>query len=330
MAITQAQQKTVHYPCSDGKPMAETPEHLEAMVYLVAALQAYFAQRKDVYVAGNQFMYWVEGNPRQRVAPDVYVVFGVSKTPPRPTWKVWEEGKAPDVIIELTSRKTASEDLGRKHRLYQRLGVKEYIMIDVTREYLIEPVMLHRLVGEEYQSVPNERPNDREWWVHSELLGLSIVVRAEDTGYVVRLWDSVGQRCLPTLQQSVEEVLEAYHQLEEARRMVEEREQLLESARQRVEEEKRRAAEEARRAEAERRRAEEEARRAEEQARRAEEEARRAEEQARRAEEEARRAEEQARRAEEEAMARAALEAKLREMEEELRRLRATRGRTDG
>jgi Uma2 family endonuclease len=288
MAITQAQQKTVHYPCSDGKPMAETPEHLEAMLYLVAALQAYFAQRKDVYVAGNQFMYWIEGNPRQRVAPDVYVVFGVPKTPLRPTWKIWEEGKAPDVIIELTFRKTASEDLGRKHRLYQRLGVKEYIMIDVTREYLIEPVILHRLVGEEYQTVRNDRPNDREWWVHSELLGLSVVVRAEDNGYVVRLWDPVGQRFLPTLQQSVEEVLEAYHQLAEARRMVQEREQLLEAARQRVEEEKRRAAEEARRAE-----------------------------------EEARRAEEQARRAEEEARARAALEVKLREMEEELRRLRA-------
>jgi Uma2 family endonuclease len=303
--------------------MAETPEHLEAMLYLVAALQAYFAQRKDVYVAGNQFMYWIEGNPRQRVAPDVYVVFGVPKTPLRPTWKIWEEGKAPDVIIELTSRKTASEDLGRKHRLYQRLGVKEYIMIDVTREYLIEPVILHRLVGEEYQTVRNERPNDWEWWVHSELLGLSIVVRAEDTGYVVRLWDPVAQRFLPTLQQSVEEVLEAYHQLEEARRLLEEGERLLEAERLRVEEERRRVEEE-------RLRAEEQARRAEEQRLRAEQEARRAEEEARRAEEEARRAEEERLRAEQEARARAALEARLREVEEELRRLKGNRERAEG
>jgi Uma2 family endonuclease len=267
--------------------MAETPEHLEAMIYLITALQAYFAPREDVYVAGNQFMYWIEGNPHQRVAPDVYVVFGVPKRPPRPTWKVWEEGKAPDVIFELTSRSTAGEDLDRKYRLYQRLGVREYIMIDVTREYLIEPLMLYRLVEREYQQVPNERPNDREWWVTSEQLGLRILVRAEDEGYQVRLWDPVQQAFLPSIREATEEMLKLYAQLEEARR---------------------------REAEA--------TRLAEEKARRAEEEARRAEEEARRAEEEARRAEEEARRAEEEARLRAELEARVREMEEELRRLK--------
>lgn len=236
MAVTQV----VHYPCSDGKPMAETPEHLEAMIYLITALQAYFAQREDVYVAGNQFMYWIEGNPHQRVAPDVYVVFGVPKTPPRPTWKVWEEGKAPDVIFELTSRSTAGEDLDRKYRLYQRLGVKEYIMIDVTREYLIEPVILHRLVGREYQQVPNERPNDREWWVTSEQLGLRIMVRAEDEGYLVRLWDPVQQVFLPSVREATEATLQLYAQLEEARRREAEATRL-------AEEEARRAQEEARR-----------------------------------------------------------------------------------
>ncbi len=234
--------------------MAETPEHLDAMIYLITALQAYFAERDDVYVGGNQFLYWIEGNPRQRVAPDVYVVFGVPKRPPRPTWKVWEEGKAPDVILELTSRSTAGEDLDRKYRLYQRLGVKEYILIDVTREYLIEPVLLHRLTGEEYQQVPNERPNDREWRVTSEQLGLQIVVRAEDEGYLIRLWDPVRQQMLPSPQEVTEEILQLYEQMEEMR--------------QREAEARRRAAEEARRAQEEARRAEEEARRAEEEARR--------------------------------------------------------------
>lgn len=253
MAITQAR-GVVHYPCSDGKPVAETPEHLEAMIYLIAALQAYFADRQDVYVAGNQFMYWIEGNPRQRVAPDVYVVFGVPKRPPRPTWKVWEEGKAPDVIIELTSRSTAGEDLDRKYRLYQRLGVKEYILVDVTREYLIEPVLVHRLVGEEYQQVPNERSNDREWRVTSAQLGLQIVVRAEDEGYLIRLWDPVRQQMLPSPQEVTEEILQLYEQMEQMR--------------QREAEARRRAEEEARRAEEEARRVQEEARRAEEEARR--------------------------------------------------------------
>ncbi|GBC95113.1 hypothetical protein HRbin16_00900 [bacterium HR16] len=55
MAISQAIE-TVSYPVSDGKPMVETPEHLEAMLYLLDALMRYFAGREDVYVAGNQFM----------------------------------------------------------------------------------------------------------------------------------------------------------------------------------------------------------------------------------------------------------------------------------
>ncbi|MEJ5252075.1 MAG: Uma2 family endonuclease [Chthonomonadetes bacterium] len=225
MAITQTA-KAVHYPDSDGKPMAETPYHLEAMVYLIAALQAYFAHRQDVYVAGNQFMYWVEGNPRQRVAPDVYVAFGVPKTPLLPTWKVWEVGKAPDVIIEVTSRSTAAEDLGRKYELYQRLGVKEYFLVDVLREYLSGAVLLYRLQGREYVRVLPERANSEEWRVHSEQLGLDVCVRWEEDRYRVRLYDPVSGRYLPTLE-------------EEARRAEEEAQRAEEEARARAEAEAR-------------------------------------------------------------------------------------------
>ena len=209
MAVAQPK-RVVHYPESDGKPMAESPEHLEAMLYLIDALQRHFAERHDVYIAGNQFLYWVEGNPSQRVAPDVYVAFGVPKRPWRATWKVWEIGKAPDVIIELTSRSTAGEDLDRKYRLYQRLGVKEYILIDVRREYLIEPVILHRLVESAYQQIPTEHPSDREWRVHSEQLGLEVVVRAEDDGYTVRLFDQERGRTIPTGMELQAEAIEAH------------------------------------------------------------------------------------------------------------------------
>ncbi len=224
MATVQTQ-RPVHYPESDGKPVAETPEHLEAMLYLIDALQRYFAGRRDVYVAGNQFLYWVEGNPSQRVAPDVYVAFGVPKRPWRATWKVWEIGKAPDVIIELTSRSTAGEDLDRKYRLYQRLGVKEYILIDVRREYLIEPVILHRLVGGAYQQMPTEHLGDREWRVRSELLGLEVVVRAEDEGYQVRLFDPMRGRTIPTGMELAEQAAEMEARLRELEAKLQQREE---------------------------------------------------------------------------------------------------------
>jgi hypothetical protein len=66
MSITRAG-RVVHYPHSDGKPMAETPQRLEAMIYLITALQTHFAPRQDVYVSGNQFLYWIEGSASRRM-----------------------------------------------------------------------------------------------------------------------------------------------------------------------------------------------------------------------------------------------------------------------
>jgi hypothetical protein len=160
---------------------------------------------------------------------------------------VWEEGKAPDVIFELTSRSTAGEDMDRKYRLYQRLGVREYILVDVTREYLIEPVILYRLIGREYQQAPNERRGDREWRATSELLGLHVTVQAEDSGYVVRLWDPAQQRLLPSAREATAEAMQLQEQLQQVR--------------MREEEAIRRAQEEAWRAEKAALMAEEEARR---------------------------------------------------------------------
>lgn len=53
----------VYYPESDGQPMAETGLHVQAMVDLLAALWIRYEGTPDVYVAGNQFLYYVEGNP---------------------------------------------------------------------------------------------------------------------------------------------------------------------------------------------------------------------------------------------------------------------------
>ncbi len=51
----------IHYPSSDGKPMAETDFHVEAIHLLLDALNDFFADRNDVYVSGNTFWYWREG-----------------------------------------------------------------------------------------------------------------------------------------------------------------------------------------------------------------------------------------------------------------------------
>ncbi|MGQ9540053.1 MAG: Uma2 family endonuclease [Armatimonadota bacterium] len=116
----------------------------------------------------------------------MYVVFGVPKTPLRPLWKVWEEGKVPEVIMEVSSRSTAPEDFGTKYSPYEQLKVKEYFLIDITREYLKEPLITYRLQGTAYVEVPCEQTGEQEWRAYSEQLGLYVAVRWEDDRYRAR------------------------------------------------------------------------------------------------------------------------------------------------
>src|SRR5687768_15023075 len=134
VAYKRPREREVYYPEGDGKPMAETDVHRDLMVYFIEALKRWF-EREDVYVSGNILLYYEEGNPRLRVSPDTLVAFGLSPGTRR-TYKVWEEGKAPDLVIEVTSKGTRNEDRVKKAALYAQLGVREMWLVDPLREYL--------------------------------------------------------------------------------------------------------------------------------------------------------------------------------------------------
>ena len=121
MATTRrsATKRTVEYPTSDGKPMAETDVHRKDMVDLIATLDDYFATDPQVYVSGNLLLFYEEGNRRKHIAPDVLVVRGVPKLPLRKYYLLWEEGQGPDLVIELTSKTTRREDREKKLVLYR-------------------------------------------------------------------------------------------------------------------------------------------------------------------------------------------------------------------
>ena len=146
-------ERTVIYPESDGKPMAETDIHRKLMTHLIEMLENHFRNRSDVYVSGNLLLYYEPGNPKKSVAPDVFVVLGVEKKLRR-TYLLWEEGKGPDVVIELVSKSTYRHDLSGKKDLYaQVLGVKEYYLYDPDRLYLTPSLQGYRLVGESYRAI---------------------------------------------------------------------------------------------------------------------------------------------------------------------------------
>jgi len=143
--------KSVYYPESDGKPMGETDLHRDEMIRELELLRRYYAGQ-TVYVSGDLLLYYQQGDPNKFVVPDVFVVKGLEPQKRR-IYKLWNEGKAPDVVLEVTSKKTKKKDTVTKPDLYARLGVKEYFLFDPTQEYLDPPLQGHRLVGDGYQRI---------------------------------------------------------------------------------------------------------------------------------------------------------------------------------
>lgn len=181
--------------------MAETDAHRNQMIdALLHPLQERYRRRNDVYVSGNLLLYYEEGNPAASVAPDVFVVFGIPQRERR-IYKLWEEGKAPDVVFELSSRATSNQDLSHKRLLYEALGVTEYFIIDPLGEYLKPPLQGFRLIEEGYYRPLMPTPiGNQNWELASDVLKLFL--RAE--GNQLRLYDPEQTQYLLTRPEEAE------------------------------------------------------------------------------------------------------------------------------
>ena len=133
-------------------------------------------------MSGDLFIYYEEGNPRARVAPDVFVAFGVSSHK-RPSYKLWEEGVVPAFVMEVASVSTWREDDGRKAKLYERLGVPEYWQYDPTGEYLGLRLKGRRLVEGAYVPQPVVESIDGTLLLRSETLELDFRVKGEESHF---------------------------------------------------------------------------------------------------------------------------------------------------
>ena len=217
---------TVEYPSSDGLPIAESDFQRKPLMSAVEALDIYFQHRTDVYVSGNMFIYYEEGNPEAVVAPDVFIVLGTTKRD-RTSYMLWEEPKGPDFVLEITSRSTRTKDQGPKRGTYAFLGVQEYFQYDPTHDYLVPALQGARLVAGSYQALLPTTLPDGTLVLHSEVLGFD--VRLEEG--TLRFYDPVtGQKLL-----SHAEIEQALRAVEQARREAEARAGREEAARQAAE-----------------------------------------------------------------------------------------------
>lgn len=124
------------YPESDGNPMAENTLQFDWITLVKFGTEAAFADRDDVFIAGDLLWYPLEGHPEIRIAPDVLVAFGRPKGR-RGSYLQWKEDNIPpQVVFEILSPGNSRGEMDSKVGFYQKHGVKEYIEYDPDRNIL--------------------------------------------------------------------------------------------------------------------------------------------------------------------------------------------------
>jgi Uma2 family endonuclease len=106
--------------------MADNTLQFDWIERIKGGCDALFAEKPDVFVAGDLLWYPVLGHPEIRIAPDVMVVLGRPKGY-RGSYKQWEEDNIPpQVVFEILSPGNRFVEMVRKLELYARFGVEEY------------------------------------------------------------------------------------------------------------------------------------------------------------------------------------------------------------
>lgn len=164
------------YPEDDGKPMAASDLHRNQLIRTLHVIEAYYASDPTVYVSGDLFIYYEEGVPTQSISPDVMVSFGVGMKQRR-TYKVWEEGKTPEFVMEFSSKNTFEKDLTEKIEIYASLSIQNYFLYDAEDLYLPSQLMGYELVDGNYVDLPQSNNG-----IHATSIGLNFQVLDEGLG----------------------------------------------------------------------------------------------------------------------------------------------------
>lgn len=204
------------YPSGLDEPMPSTDFHVNVLIYFLYALRTIFHDRPEVYVAGDNFIYYEKGKPYKRISPDCYVVFGAGSQL-RDKYLLWkEENKVPNVAFEFLSPSNRLRDEVEKHQLYEALGIQEYFIYDPTKPIHSQNPVGYRLVGGRYQQIISHHGD-----LHSQQLNVDI----RNIEGEVRLYDHRTKKLiLPyqdlwyELQESIRREIDAKRRAEEAER----------------------------------------------------------------------------------------------------------------
>ncbi len=193
----------VDYPFSDGKIMAELPQHVDAILYALATLRTWFARYDRVQVGANMFLYYQEGDNTKRVTPDLFVARGLEAMPER-SYKLWEAGRPPTFVLEVASPGTEDRDRGAKQALYASIGVEEYWRFHPTGSLKGAKRAGARLEGGALRGLGYKPLRTRpDGSIRSEVLGLDVRVdERPGSSHLLRFRDPATGQDLLTFEES--------------------------------------------------------------------------------------------------------------------------------
>ena len=204
------------------EPQLESYLHLKQMMLLITCLEWFWKDRTDFFAAGNLTIYYRQNEKKPDFrGPDFFVVLDTNPDQTRKSWVVWEEqGKYPNIIVELLSSITATTDKTSKKKLYQdTFRTPEYFLFDPES---LEFAGFHLVEGK-YQPI---KPNE-SGYLWSEELGLYLGVYEQSLRYFTPACEIV-----PTVE---EDALLAEQQTEVLEQQTEVIEQQTEVTKQQIE-----------------------------------------------------------------------------------------------
>jgi hypothetical protein len=93
-------------------------------------LARFLAERGErAFVGADQFLYWVEGDSTQRIAPDIYVIPDEDPDAAPPSWLLWNVARRPSFALEIVGRDYL-KDYEDGPSEYKQMGVDELVVFD--------------------------------------------------------------------------------------------------------------------------------------------------------------------------------------------------------
>lgn len=187
----------IFYEDEEEGDMGESDIHTISGATLRTGVAAHLAPKAKYRVFFNMNCYYLDG-PRHPISkslpylsPDVMVVKPNRDLGPRVTsYTIGKDGPSPLFVTEVLSERSAQQrDMKEKIKIYARLRIREYALVDVTGEFLPGKLLLKRL-----QSDGTYRDRqDRDGGITSRL-GFRIIV---DVDGEVRVVDAKSGRRYP-------------------------------------------------------------------------------------------------------------------------------------